>query len=57
MTQRKKKRPSLPKPRHVWKIKPQTRVQPSGKVYHRPSEKKKQPGWIDSVDWYGEKLL
>lgn len=57
MTQGKKKKPSPPKPRHVWKIKPQTRVKPSEKVYHRPSEKKKRPTWIDSVDWYGDRLL
>lgn len=50
-----KKKSSLPKPRHVWNIKPQTRIKPSGKIYHRPSEKKKRPSWIDSVDWYGEK--
>jgi len=49
-----KKKPSLPKPRHTWKIKPQTRVTPSEKIYHRPSEKTKKRTWVDDVDWFGE---
>lgn len=52
---RKKKKPSLPKPRHVWEIKPGTRVKPSEKIYRRSDEKKKKPAWIDSLDWFGDK--
>ena len=51
---RKKKSLSIPKPRHTWKIKPHTRVKPSEKIYHRPAEKKR-PGWVDPVDWFGDK--
>ena len=54
MTAKKKKRSTLPKPRHTWKIKPQTRVKPSGKIYRRPDEKKKRPSWVNKVDWFGE---
>ena len=53
---RKKKRPSpVPKPRHTWKINPETRVKPSEKIYHRPDEKKKQPTWLNELDWFGDK--
>ncbi len=53
MTRRTKK-PSLPKVRHTWKIKPQTRVKPSEKIYTRPKEKKKLKSWVDDVSWFGE---
>ena len=52
---RKKKGPApVPKPRHVWKIKPHTQVKPSEKIYHRPAEKKKQPSWVNALDWFGD---
>lgn len=55
---RKKKSQALPRARHTWKIKPATRVKPSGKVYQRSGQKKKGPAWSDLVDWFGgsEKL-
>ncbi|MBI4115334.1 MAG: hypothetical protein HY447_02030 [Candidatus Omnitrophica bacterium] len=53
----KKKKPALPKVRHTWKIKPETRVKPSGKIYHRSGEKKKLPTWVNDVDWYGDSEL
>lgn len=52
---RKKKKPTLPKPRHVWEIKPTTRVKPSEKIYRRSEEKKKKPSWMDALDWFGDK--
>jgi len=51
---KKKKKPSLPKPRGVWEINPKTRVKPSGKVYQRSKEKKKKETWIDQISWFGE---
>jgi len=54
MSGKKKKRPSLPKVRHTWKIRPATRVKPSAKSYHRPSQRKKIPTWVDRVTWFGE---
>ena len=50
---RKKKAP-LPKVRHTWAIQPRTRIKPSAKIYKR-SELKKKPGWVNAVDWFGEK--
>jgi hypothetical protein len=55
MTARKKKDPTPPKVRHTWKIRPQTRVKPSTKVYRRSSEKWKKPIWVDPIDWFGDK--
>ncbi len=52
MSKRKKK--SLPKPRHVWKINPKTRVKPSKKNYRRSKEKRKKKSWIDDIYWFGE---
>lgn len=52
MTRRKK--PALPKVRHTWKIKPQTRVKPSEKIYKRSAQKKKAKSWVDDVRWFGE---
>ncbi len=52
----KKKKPSLPKVRRVWKIKPATQVKPSGKIYRRSDEKKK-PSWASNVDWFGDRPL
>lgn len=54
MTRRKKKKSSLPKARHTWKIKPQTRVKPSEKIYRRSKDKKKTRSWVDNVNWFGE---
>ena len=50
---KKKKRPSLPKARHVWEINPKTRVKPSEKSYKRSPGKKKKD-WVDQLDWFGE---
>jgi len=47
-----KRKPSVPKVRHTWKIKPQTRVKPSEKIYRRTKRKKKS--WVDDVGWFGE---
>ncbi len=57
MSRGKKKKSNVPKPRHVWQIKPETRVKPSEKIYRRPKQKRKKPRWVDDVDWYGEELL
>ena len=51
-----KKKPSLPKVRRVWEIRPETRVKPSGKVYNRPKAKK-PPSWVNDVDWFGDKRV
>ena len=48
----KKKKPSLPKPRHVWKINPKTRVKASDKSYKRSGEKKKEKSWLDELEWF-----
>ena len=50
----KKKKPSVPKPRGVWKINPKTRVKPSEKVYDRARARRKEPTWVDDVSWFGE---
>lgn len=55
MSPKKKKTPSPPKARHTWKIRPETRVKPSGKIYRRPAQKKKASGWAAWIDWFGEK--
>ena len=53
MTEKRKKRkaPSSPKPRHVWKIRPETRVKPSQKIYRRGKTKK---SWVEDVNWFGD---
>lgn len=53
MNLKKKKIPSAPQLRHTWKINPKTRVKASAKIYRRPGEKKKKPGWVDAIDWFG----
>ena len=50
----KKKKPELPKPRHVWEINPKERVKPSGKVYKRSEEKKKTKNWVSKISWFGD---
>ena len=54
MSPARKKKPALPKPRHTWAIKPQTRVKPSGKTYKRTEQKKKRPLLSELFDWFGE---
>ena len=50
----KKKKAPLPKPRHVWRINPKTRVKPSAKSYKRSDEKKKEKSWLDELSWFGD---
>jgi hypothetical protein len=54
MTAKRKKKPSPPKVRRTWRIRPATRVKPSAKIYRRPAERKKTPSWVDEVSWFGD---
>mgnify|MGYP001564342851 CR=1 FL=1 len=47
-----KKKPSAPKPRHVWRINPKTRVKKSEKSYKRGREKKREKSWLDELDLF-----
>ncbi|MCM8774894.1 MAG: hypothetical protein NC930_00845 [Candidatus Omnitrophica bacterium] len=55
MPKKKSKKDDLPKPRKIWGINPKTRVEPSGKIYHRAGAKKRGKSWVDQIDWFGEK--
>lgn len=46
------KKPKLPQVRHTWKIKPQSRIKTSAKIYRRTKGKKKS--WVDDIGWFGE---
>lgn len=46
---RKKKKPSVPKPRNVWVINPKSRVKSSGKIYRRSERKKNEKSWVDEI--------
>ncbi|MBI3316658.1 MAG: hypothetical protein HYZ85_01460 [Candidatus Omnitrophica bacterium] len=48
MKKRKKKR-TLPKPRHVWRINPKSRVKDSDKSYKRHREKRKEKSWREEI--------
>ena len=54
MSAGKKKKARPPKVRHVWKIRPETRVKPSEKIYRRSKEKIKKPSGFDKIGWFGE---
>lgn len=56
MSSKKRKMSSLPKVRHTWKIRPETRIKPSGKIYRREKGKKK-PLWVNLVDWFGDEKV
>lgn len=54
MSPKKKGKPSPPQVRHTWKIRPETRVKLSEKIYRRQKEKKKAKSWVDDINWFGE---
>ena len=52
----KKKSSAAPKPRHVWKINPKTRVKESDEAYERAKQKMQDQREIDGLlDFFGEK--
>ena len=55
MIKRKKKSASnRPKPRHVWKVNPKTRIKKSKKTYSRAEARKQVRKIVKKIDWFGE---